>query len=172
VDRSQKRELIDRLHATFAKAESVVVTRYSGLNVAELTELRRQMRQMGAGFKVVKNRLTKRALDGTAYGPLADLLQGPTAIAYSGDPVAAAKAVTDFAKKNEKLVLVGGAIGQNRLDAAAVRALAQLPSLDQLRGKLVGLLQAPAAKLAALTKAPAGQLARLFAAFAAEAKPS
>ena len=144
----------------------IVVTHQTGLSVGEATELRRQMRAAGAGFKVTKNRLMKRALEDSAFASLAPLFTGPTAVAYSHDPVAAAKAAVAFANRNDKLTIVGGGLNGQALDAAAVRALATLPSLDELRGKIVGLLQAPATKLAGLLQAPAGQLARVLAAHA------
>ncbi|HZD25143.1 MAG TPA: 50S ribosomal protein L10 [Alphaproteobacteria bacterium] len=164
MDRAQKRQAVTELNEVFTSTSAVVVTHYSGLNVAQLSELRRQMREAGATFKVTKNRLTKLALEGTPYSKIADLLTGPTAIAYSADPVAPAKVVVEFAKKHEKLVVLGGAMGETLLDDKSVKALAELPSLDELRGKLVGLLQAPATKVAGVLQAPAGQLARVLAA--------
>jgi len=164
VDRSQKRETVVELQDVFSNASAVVVAHYSGLNVAEITDLRRRMRDAGANFKVTKNRLTKLALDGTPYGQIADLFSGPTAIAYSEDPVAPAKVAVEFAKGNDSFVVLGGAMGETRLDVGGVKALAELPSLDELRGKLVGLLQAPATKVAGVLQAPAGQLARVMSA--------
>jgi large subunit ribosomal protein L10 len=166
VNRAQKAELVAELNKVFQDAESVVVTHYSGLSVAEVTDLRRKMSEAGASFKVAKNRLARLALEGTEYGSLSDMLTGPTAIAYSSDPVAAAKVAVDFAKGNEKLVIVGGAMGATALDADGVKALASMPSLDELRGKLVGLIQAPATKVAGVVQAPAGQLARVLGAYA------
>ena len=165
MDRTQKREVVAELHEVFNDIGSVVVTHYSGLNVAEITDLRIQMRGAGATFRVTKNRLTKLALDGTPYSPLGELFSGPTAIAYADDPVAAAKVAVDFAKKNDKLVVLGGAMGDTILDTKGVEALAKLPSLDELRGKMVGLLQAPATKVAGVVQAPAAQLARVFSAY-------
>jgi len=164
VDRAQKRQVVSELNEVFSNASAVVVTHYSGLNVAEITDLRRRMREAGASFKVTKNRLTKLALDGTPYGEIADLFTGPTAIAYSADPVAPAKVAVEFAKSNENLIVLGGAMGETQLDTDGVKALAALPSLDELRGKIVGLLQAPATKVAGVLQAPAGQLARVLAA--------
>ncbi|MDA1100913.1 MAG: 50S ribosomal protein L10 [Proteobacteria bacterium] len=164
MDRTQKREAVAELNAVFSNTSSVVVTHYSGLNVAEISDLRRQMRAAGATFKVTKNRLTKLALDGTRYAPLTDLFTGPTAIAYSDDPVAPAKVAVNFAKSNDKLIVLGGGMGDSQLDVDGVKALASLPSLDELRGKIVGLLQAPATKLAGVIQAPAAQLARVLAA--------
>jgi len=164
VDRAQKRQVVSELNEVFSNASAVVVTHYSGLNVAEITDLRRRMREAGASFKVTKNRLTKLALDGTPYGEIADLFTGPTAIAYSADPVAPAKVAVEFAKSNENLIVLGGAMGETQLDTDGVKALAALPSLDELRGKIVGLLQAPATKVAGVMQAPAGQLARVLAA--------
>ena len=144
----------------------MVITRNLGMTVKQSTDLRNKMRDAGASYKVAKNRLAKIALEGTDYGSLADLLTGPTALATSKDPVAAAKVVIDFAKTNDKLQVVGGAMGKTVLDAEGVKALASLPSLDELRAKLVGLLVAPATKLATITQAPAAQLARVLSAYA------
>ena len=166
LDRTQKQELVETLHRSLSGATAVVVTRQSGMTVAEVTELRRQMRAAGASFKVTKNRLARLALKGTRFEGLDGLLTGPTAIAYSGDPVAAAKVASDFANSNNKLVIVGGGIGEQVLDAAGVQALAKLPSLTELRGTIAGLLQAPAAKLAGVLQAPGGQVARVLAAYA------
>jgi large subunit ribosomal protein L10 len=168
VDRARKEELVTELNQSFAEAALVVVTQQTGLTVAESTDLRRLMREAGASYKVTKNRLAKLALAGTPYEPITDLFEGPTAIAYSADPVAAARVAVDFAKKNEKLVVVGGAMGETLLDEGAVKALASLPSLDALRGKIVGLLNAPATKVAGVLQAPAGQLARVFGAYASK----
>jgi len=170
VDRARKHELVASLNKTFSEAALVVVTHYSGLSVAEMTDLRRQMREVGANFRVTKNRLTRLALEGTPYQPLADMFTGPTAIAFSDDPIAAAKVSVDYAKKNDKLVVLGGAMGGTVLDASGVKTLAAMPSLDELRGKLVGLVQAPATKLVGVIGAPAGQLARVFGAYGAEAE--
>ena len=169
MDRSQKAELIATLNKTFQSAELVVVTQQAGLTVAEITDLRRQMRAAGASFKVAKNRLTQRALDGTRYQSLADLFKGPTAIAYSKDPVAAAKVAVGFADKNEKLKIVGGSLGERKLDVAGIKALATLPSLEQQRARIVGLIAAPATRLATVVRAPAAQLARVVGAHARKA---
>src|ERR1051325_1844597 len=144
------------MNAVFKAAGVVVVTRNAGLTVAEMSDLRRQVRAAGARFRITKNRITQLALNGTAYTSIKPLLKGPTGIAYSADPVAAAKVVVGFAAKNEKLTVIGGALGESPLDANAFKALATLPSLDELRGKLVGLLQAPATKIARVLQAPAG----------------
>jgi large subunit ribosomal protein L10 len=167
MDRSQKEALVAQLRDVFAQATLVVVTQQTGLTVAESTGLRNDMRAAGAAYKVTKNRLTRRALDGTRFEILQPLFNGPTAIAFSEDPVAAAKVCVDFAKKNKKLTIVGGALGSQELDSQGVAALASLPSLDELRGKLIGCLQAPATKLAGVLQAPAGQLARVMSAYAA-----
>jgi len=164
VDRSQKEALVAEMNGVFTEAGVVVVAEYSGLTVAEMTNLRVKMREAGANFKVTKNRLTRLALDGTDYGSLSEKLKGPVGIAYSSDPVAAPKAAQDFAKENDKFVVIGGAMGATELDADGVKSLASLPSLDSLRGKLVGLLQAPATKIAGVVQAPAGQLARVLSA--------
>ena len=166
MDRARKEELVTELNQSFAEAALVVVTQQTGLTVSESTELRSRMREAGAGYKVTKNRLAKLALAGTTYEQISDLFSGPTAIAYSADPVAAARVAVSYAKENDKLIVVGGAMGDTLLDENAVKALASLPSLDELRSKLVGLLNAPATKVAGVLQAPAGQLARVFGAYA------
>ena len=168
MDRSRKEDLVAELQQTLADTTLLVVTHQNGLSVEETTELRLQMREAGAGFKVTKNRLAKIALKDTQFEPLSDLFNGPTAIAVSEDPVAAARVVVNYAKDNDKLTVVGGALGDKALDVDAVIALAKLPSLDELRGKLVGLLQAPAGKIVGVLQAPGGQLARVFGAYAAK----
>ncbi len=168
MNRSEKQDVVTALHQMFAESELVVVTRSTGLTVAESTALRRRMLEAGAGFRVTKNRLARRALEGTQFASLADMFTGPTAIAYSKDPVAAAKVAVNFAKENQKLTVVGGAMGSQKLDPDGIKALATLPSLDELRAKLAGLMQRPAAKVAAVLQAPAGQLARVFSAYAAK----
>lgn len=167
MNRSEKTEAIVELNQTFMDASLVVVTRQSGLTVQEVTDLRRKIRAAGASYKVAKNRLTLRALEGTPFKALGSLFTGPTAIAYSKDPVAAAKVVSTFAKSNDKLTIVGGALGENVLDVAGVEALASLPSLDALRSQIIGLLQAPATKVAVILQTPAGQVARVFGAYGA-----
>lgn len=152
----------------FSDSTLVVVTQQTGLTVAEVTDLRRQMRAAGATFKVTKNRLARLALKETSYKELAPLFTGPTAIACSKDPVAAAKIAVKFADKNEKLIILGGSLGDKQLDVAAVKSLATLPSIDALRAKLIGLMQAPATKIAGVLQAPAGQLARVFGAYGAK----
>ncbi len=166
VQRTEKQELVSSLKSTFQEAAMVVVTHQNGLTVAEITELRRKMRQAGGRFKVTKNRLARLALQGTPYEGLAHLFTGPTAIAISSDPVAAAKTAVDFSKTHEKLRITGGALGQRVLDAEGVKSLATLPSLDVLRGRLLGLIATPATRIASLLKAPAGQLARVLQAHA------
>lgn len=168
MDRGKKEALVAELRQTFDENELVVVTHQSGLTVAEASDLRRKMREAGARFKVTKNRLAKLALKDTKFEHLTDDFTGPTAIAVSVDPVAAAKVAVEFANKNDKLQIVSGALGEKGLDADGVKSLAKLPSLDELRGKIVGLLQAPAGKLASVTQAPAAQLARVFGAYAAK----
>ncbi len=165
VDRAEKVDLVASLHRTFSETAVVLVTHYTGLTVAEIGDLRKRMREAGAGLKVTKNRLTKRALEGTQYASLEGLFKGPTAIAYAPDPVAAAKVAVAYAKTNPKLVLLGGSVGAHALDPDGIKALATLPSLDELRGKLLGLLNAPATKVAGVLQAPGGQLARVFAAY-------
>ena len=168
MDRAQKRELVGELKQTFNETEVVVITRNLGLTVAQSTVLRNRMRDAGARYKVAKNRLALIALEGTRYQPIGDMLTGPTALATSSDPVAAAKAAVDFAKTNDKLEIVGGAMGDTLLDVNGVKALAELPSLDELRARIVGLIQAPATKVAQVVQAPAAQLARVFGAYAAK----
>ena len=168
MDRSQKADAVASLNATFNQVGVVVVTRNLGLSVAQSTALRSKMREAGGSYKVAKNRLAKLAIKDTAYEGLGEYLSGPTALATSVDPVAAAKAAVDFAKSNPKLEIVGGSMGGTLLDEAGIRALASLPSLDQLRSKLLGLLNAPATKIAQLSTAPAAKLARVFGAYAAK----
>jgi len=146
VDRTQKQKLVESLQRDLAGTACVVITHQSGLSVAEVTQLRRQVRNAGAAFRVTKNRLAKRALAGTPFEPLSPLFTGPTAIAFSGDPVAAAKVVVEYANRNDKLTIIGGGLAGQRIDAAGIRELASLPSLDELRSKLIGLLQAPAVR--------------------------
>ena len=168
MDRSQKTDAVAQLNAVFNEAGVVVITRNLGLSVAQSTELRTKMREAGASYKVAKNRLAKLALKDTDYTSIEEYLVGPTALAYSADPVAAAKAVVEFAKTNDKLEIVGGSMGSVALDANGVKALASMPSLDELRGKIVGLVNAPATKVVQLVNAPASKLARVFGAYAAK----
>jgi large subunit ribosomal protein L10 len=172
VDREQKAQAVAALKDLFSSAGVVVLTHNNGLTVAEVTQLRRKMRDAGASFKVAKNRLAQIALRGTTYEPISDLFRGPTGIAYSSDVIAAAKVAVTFAKGNERFVILGGAMGQTRLDPNGVKALAEMPSLDELRGKLVGLLQAPATKIAGVLQAPGSKLARVFAAYGAKGEKS
>ena len=168
MDRAQKAEAIEALKGVFADSGAVVVTHYLGLTVAEMTDLRGRLRKEGAQLKVVKNTLAQKALDG-ANGEAGDaLFTGPVAIAYGPDVVSAAKAVTQYAKDNDKFTVVGGLMGQVVLDQNAVKSLATLPSLDQIRAQLIGLLNAPATKIAGVLQAPAGQLARVMGAYAAK----
>jgi large subunit ribosomal protein L10 len=168
VERAQKQKVVEGLRAALGDTACVVVTRQSGLTVAEVTQLRRQMRGAGANFRVTKNRLARRALEGTRFAPLSPLFTGPTAIAFSRDPVAAARIAVEFANRNDKLTIVGGGVAGRQIDAAGVKELASLPSLDELRGRLIGLLAVPASRVAAVLQAPAGQLARVLAARAEE----
>ncbi len=168
MDRAQKPVVVSDLNAVFNEVGVVVVTRNLGLTVAQSTDLRLKMRDAGATYKVTKNSLAKIATKGTQYESISDLLTGPIALATSVDPVAAAKVAVDFAKTNDKLEIVGGAMGDTALDVDGVKALASLPSLDELRAKIVGLLQAPATKVVQVVQAPAGQLARVLAAYAAK----
>lgn len=165
MDRATKQTHVDRLRDIFGKAQVVILTQQNGMTVAEITDLRSRMRQAGARFKVTKNRLARLALKDTKFTGLAERFKGPTGIAYSADPVAAAKAVAAFAKDNQKLTILAGSLDGKVLSVSDVDALAKLPSLDQLRGMIIGLLQAPAQKVARVLQAPAGQLARVFAAY-------
>ncbi len=166
MDRAEKQELVTTLTDVFKATSVVVVAHYSGLTVAQMSKLRRQMKAEGASVKVAKNRLARIALQGSDAEHLGPLLKGPTLIAYSSDPVAAPKVAVDFAKANDKFVILGGAMGKTALNVDGVKALATLPSLDELRAKLIGLIQAPATKIAQLSTAPAAKLARVFAAYA------
>ena len=168
MDRAQKSELVDELKQTFSETSVVVITRNLGMTVAQSTALRTRMRDAGASYKVSKNSLALIALEGTQYAPIGEMLTGPTALATSSDPVAPAKVVVDFAKTNPKLEIVGGAMGDTLLDESGVRALAELPSLDELRARIIGLVQAPATKIARTLMEPGAQLARVFAAYAAK----
>ena len=170
MDREKKESMVASLHQTFEDVSIVVVTHYSGLTVAEMGELRDQMREAGAVFKVTKNRLTRRALEGTKYQSLEEMFTGPTAIAYSEDPVAAAKAAVNFSKTNNKLIVLGGALGDEQLDVNAVKSLASLPSLEELRAKIVGMISTPATRIAVVLQAPAGQVARVLGARVASEK--
>ena len=166
MDRSQKAESVASLNAVFNEVGVVVITRNLGLTVAQSTQLRTKIREAGASYKVAKNRLAKLAIQNTDYAGIGDLLTGPTAIAASVDPVAAAKVVVEFAKTNDKLEIVGGSMGSQVLTPEGVKALASMPSLDELRATLIGLVQAPATKIAQLSTAPAAKLARVFGAYA------
>jgi large subunit ribosomal protein L10 len=165
VNRAEKREVVTALHDVFAKTGVVVVAHYAGLSVAAMTRLRRDMKDAGGQVKVAKNRLVKLALEGTDAKGIGDLLKGPTCLAYSDDPMAAPKVAVKFAKTNDKFVILGGAMGPTVLDAQGMGSLASLPSLDELRSKLIGLIQAPASKIARVVNEPAAKLARVFAAY-------
>jgi large subunit ribosomal protein L10 len=166
VDRAGKEQLVSTLNSALKDTGAVVVAHYSGLTVAQMQVLRREMKKAGATVKVAKNRLVKIALEGTDVASIGSLLKGPTVLAYAKDPVAAPKVAVEFAKGNDKLVILGGAMGTTALDANGVKALATMPSLDELRGRIVGLIQAPATKIAQLATAPAAKLARVVGAYA------
>ena len=168
VDRAEKKAAIAALNGVFKASNVVVVAHYSGLTVAQMQKLRTQMKLAGASVKVSKNRLAKIALEGTDVVAIGPMLKGPTVIATSNDPVAAPKVAVEFAKANEKFVIVGGSMGKTVLNVDGVKALASLPSLDELRAKIVGLLVAPATKIAQLANAPAGKLARVIQAYASK----
>ena len=166
MERAAKAEQVAELKQVFKTTNTVVVAHYAGLTVAQMQVLRRQARQAGTTVKVAKNRLAKIALEGTDVASIGSLLKGPTAIAYSNDPVGPSKVSVDFAKGHEKFVILGGAMGKTALDPNGVKALAALPSLDELRGKIVGLIQAPATKIAQVINAPAAKVARVVQAYA------
>ena len=166
MDRAEKAELVAVLKSTFDVTQVVVVTRNRGLTVAQSTALRNRMREAGASYRVSKNKLARIALEGTSYTGLSDMLVGPTALSTSNDPVAPAKVIVEFARTNDKLEIVGGVMGGTVLDIAGVKALAELPSLDELRAKIVGLIVAPATKIARVVQAPAAQIARVLSAYA------
>ncbi|WP_436644554.1 50S ribosomal protein L10 [Microbaculum sp. FT89] len=166
MDRAAKSELVATLHDVFQGTGVVVVAHYTGLSVSEMTSLRSRMREAGGKVKVAKNRLAKLALEGTEIAHIGDLLKGPTVIAYSDDPVAAPKVAVDFAKANQKLVILGGAMGATALDPEGVKSLATLPSLDELRARLVGMISTPATRVAQVLAAPGGQIARVLSAHA------
>lgn len=168
MDRAQKKELVAALHEVFQNTSVVVVAHYAGLSVADMNGLRGEMRNAGASLKVAKNRLVKIALDGTPPAGMADLFTGPTVIAYSDDPVAAPKVAVEFARRNDRLVVLGGAMGETVLDTDGVRSLASLPSLDELRARLAGLINQPAARIAQVLSAPGAQIARVLNAHATE----
>src|SRR5687767_5424792 len=168
MDRSQKADLVAELKSVFSETSVVVITRNLGMTVAQSTDLRLKMRDAGAQFKVAKNRLALIALEGSRYQPIGELLKGPTALATSTDPVAAAKIAVDFAKTTDRFEIVGGAMGDTILDVDGIKALAALPSLDELRGTIIGLIQAPATKIARTINEPGAQLARVFAVYGAK----
>lgn len=168
MNRAQKTELVQDLNGVFSSTSVVVVAHYSGMTVNDMVQLRGRMSEAGAAFRVTKNRLTKLALGGTPCDGIAELFKGPTAIAYSDDPVAAPKVMIDFAKENDNLVILGGIMEQTVLDPAGVKALASMPSLDELRAKIVGMLNTPATRIAGVLQAPGGQLARVVGAYAAQ----
>lgn len=166
MERAYKSQVVSSLQEVFNTSETVVIAHYQGLTVAEVTQLRNKMRGLGASFRVTKNSLTRLAAAGTKFEHLTDLLTGPTAIAFSNDPVAAAKGMVEYATGNEKLVILGGAFGSQRIDVAGVKTLATLPSLDELRAKIVGIISTPARQVACVLQAPAAQLARVVSAYA------
>ena len=168
MEKAKKAEVVETLNGVFTNAGSVVVAHYTGMTVAQMSDLRQRMGAAGASFRVAKNRLAVRALIGTPIEGIAHLFKGPTGIAVSDDPIAASKVAAAYAKDNDKLVILGGSVGVTALDAAGVKALATLPSLDELRGKIVGLLVAPATKIAGIVQAPAGQLARVIGAYSSK----
>ena len=166
MDRTEKREFVASLGQVFAETSMIVVTQNKGLTVAEVSDLRRKMRASGSTYKVAKNRLAVLALEGSRFDGIKPMLKGPTALAWSQDPVAVAKTAVDYAKTNERFVVIGGALGTQMLNADGIKALADLPSLDALRARLVGMIQTPATRIAGVLAAPAGQVARVLAAYA------
>ena len=172
MDRAEKRELVSTLNEAWKDTGVIVVAHYAGMTVAQMTDFRKRVKEAGGSVKVAKNRLAKLALKDTDSVGISDLLKGQTCLAYSDDPIAAAKISVKYAKENEKLVILGGAMGKTKLDANAVKALADLPSLDELRAKIIGLVQAPATKIARILKEPGAQLARVLHAKSAQAAPT
>ncbi len=170
MDRAAKRELVTTLHDVFKDTGVIVVAHYAGLTVAQMTDYRRRVKEAGGTVKVAKNRLAKLALKDTKAAGMTDLFKGQTCVAFSNDPIAAAKVAVQYAKQNDKLVILGGAMGQTVLDAKAVRALAELPSLDELRAKIIGLIQAPMVKIARVVKEPGAKLARVVQAKASQSE--
>jgi large subunit ribosomal protein L10 len=168
VDRAQKRELVTTLNEEWKGSGVIVVAHYKGMTVAQMTDFRKRMKEVGGAVKVAKNKLAKLALKDTEVETISDLLKGQTCVAYSEDPLSAARVSVKYARENDKLVILGGAMGSTRLDSSGVKALADLPSLDELRGKLIGLLQAPASKIARILNEPGGMLARVLAAKGAQ----
>lgn len=168
MDRAEKKELIETLHASFKDTGTIVVAHYAGMTVAHMTDFRKRVKDAGGSVKVTKNRLTKLALKDTDAEGIADLFKGPTIVAYSKDPVAAARVAVKYSKDNDKLVILGGTMGKNVLDPNGVKALAELPSLDELRAKLIGLLNAPATKIARTVMEPGAKLARVIQAKASK----
>lgn len=166
MNRTEKKALVASLSDVFAQTSMVVVTRNSGLTVANVTDLRRKVRAVGANYRVVKNRLAVLALEGSRFSGIVPILKGPTALAWAEDPVVVAKVIVDFAKTNDKIEILGGSLGTQVLDVSGIKALAELPSLDVLRAQLVGLVSTPATRVATLSQAPAAQLARVFGAYA------
>lgn len=164
MNRVEKKELIETFHARLGESEIALVVHNTGLTVSEITELRSNIRKAGAEFKVVKNRLAKLAVKDTKFEGIYDLLEGPTAIATSPDPVSVAKSIVEFAKTNDKLVVIGGSFNKKNLDVKDIEALSKLPSLDELRAKIVGMLQTPATRIAGVLQAPGGQIARVISA--------
>ncbi|MEM7302248.1 MAG: 50S ribosomal protein L10 [Pseudomonadota bacterium] len=165
MDRAEKREFVSTMNDTLKDVGSVVVAHYTGMTVSDMTDFRGQMREAGGTVKVAKNRLIKLALQGTEAEHISDLFSGQTVIAYSDDPVAAPKVAVEYAKKNDKLVVLGGAMGATNLDPDGVKSLASMPSLDELRAKILGMVQTPASRIAQLTKAPQGAVARVIGAY-------
>ena len=165
MDRTQKEQVVASLKDEFLKATTIVVTHYKGLTVDDITSLRKSMLNLGASFKVTKNNLAKLALLGTEYEQISSMFSGPTAVASSDDPVAAAKAVVDFSKENDNLVIIGGAINDKIMGVDDIQSLAKLPSLDELRAKIVGMISTPATRIAGVAQAPAGQIARILNAY-------
>ena len=168
MNRAEKQQSIESVNAKFNEANIALVVHNTGLTVAQMSELRRKMREAGADFKVAKNRLAKIALKDTKFEQLSDLFKGPTVLATSADPVSVAKGLVDFAKTNEKLVIIGGAYGAQKLSVKDIEALSKLPSLDELRAKIVGMIQTPATRIAGILQAPGGQVARVISAKASQ----
>ena len=172
MKRSEKKDFVSKLKDEFSKSSSIIVAEYSGLTVNEYESLRKEMRENGAKFKVTKNRLTKLAIAETQFKDISDLFKGPTAVAYSTDPVAPAKVAVNFEKKFDKFNIIGGGYNGEKIDKDKIDFLAKLPSLDELRGKLIGIISAPAQKIASIAIEPGTQIARLISANSSNSQES
>lgn len=165
ISRAQKLAITEDVTARLSDSEVVIVTKNNGMTVAQVSELRNKAREAGASYKVAKNRLVKRILPDTRYGSLEQYFTGPTGITTSEQPVMAAKTIVEFAKDNEQLEIIAGAYGDKELSIDEIKALAKMPTLDELRAKIISIINTPATRIAGVTQAPAGQLARVISAY-------